>query len=239
MGEEGMSVGTDDDFQDRRLAARQRIFDEVVDGETLDERRSFFDAVYEMAGDDAAAVPWADLKPKRELADWLGRLPRDAPRGRAVDIACGLGDNAEALAEAGFDTTAFDFSERAIAWARRRFRDSPVDYHVADLFDPPSDWIGAFDLVNECYTVQSLSGDLRERTFAAIAALVRPGGRLLMIARTRDEGAEIEGPPWPLKPSEIAKFEENGLQTIWRKDYVLTRPGRIIPHAVIEFERTA
>ncbi len=233
-----MSGTSDDEFQDRRLAARQRIFDEITDGETLDERRSFFDAVYEMAGDDAAAVPWADLKPKPELADWLQRLPEATSHGRAVDVACGLGDNAEALAKAGFDTTAFDFSERAVAWAKRRFRDSVVDYCVADLFDPPSDWIGAFDLVNECYTLQSMSGDLRERAFAAIADLVRPGGRLLMIARTRDEGAEMQGPPWPLKPSEIAKFEDCGLQTVWRKDYVLTRPGRIIPHAAIELERT-
>lgn len=229
----------DNDFEDRRSAARERMHNEIADGESVDERRSFFEAVYETAGEDAAAVPWADLKPKQVLTDWLDRLPADRPRGRAIDVACGLGDNAEALAGAGFETTAFDFSEHAIAWAKRRFKNSPVDYQVADLFNPPKDWLGGFDLVHECYTVQALTGDLRAPAFAAIAALVAPGGRLLAITRTRPSEAEVDGPPWPLSPSEIAMFETCGLRTVWREDYAIERPDRTIPHSIVEFEKNS
>lgn len=39
----------------------------------------------------------------------------------AVVVGCGLGDDAEALAAAGFAVTAFDVSGSAIAWAKERF----------------------------------------------------------------------------------------------------------------------
>ena len=99
-------------------------------------------------------MPWADLSAKHKLADWLQNNPGGGKR--AVDVGCGLGDNAEALAEAGYATIGFDFSGDAISWAEQRFRESDVDYHVADLFDLPTEWIGAFDLVHECYTLQSI-----------------------------------------------------------------------------------
>ena len=226
----------DAEFEARRIAARARIEADVPDGETLDERKAFFEAVYERAGDDAAAVPWADLKPRSALVEWLEtRAP--AQRGRAVDIACGLGDNAEAISAAGYETTAFDFSERAVSWAKARFSDSPVRYQVADMFSPPEDWLGSFDLVHECYTIQSLQGALRRDAFAAIAALVKPGGTLLLIARSRPDGSEASGPPWPLMPSEIARFDELGLTRSWSKTYDVVRPDKTIPHVVIEFAK--
>jgi len=237
MGEEGVSDTPKDDFLERRRAARQHIDMELEDGETLAERHAFFDAVYEHAGHDPAAVPWAELRPRAALLDWLGHLDPARKQGRAIDVACGLGDNAEALAAAGFDTVAFDFAERAIEWARERFPESAVDYRVADMFDPPSEWIEAFDVVHECYTVQSLPGHLREIAPAAIARLVKPGGRLLLIARFREEGSEASGPPWPLMPSEVALFEEAGLRTVWRDHYDVVRPDRAIPHVVAEFEK--
>jgi hypothetical protein len=39
------------------------------------------------------------------------------------------------------------------------FPQSAVDYRVADLFDAPSEWRGAFDLVHELYTLQALPGN--------------------------------------------------------------------------------
>ena len=55
-------------------------------------------------------------------------------------VACGLGDDAEALAAAGWRVTAFDISPAAIAWCRERFPASPVDYQVQDLSAVPSSW---------------------------------------------------------------------------------------------------
>ena len=64
--------------------------------------------------------------------------PFPATGKKALTIGCGLGDDAEQLAEWGFSTTAFDVSETAIRACRRRFPDSRVQYVAADLLQPPA-----------------------------------------------------------------------------------------------------
>ncbi|GAB4349830.1 MAG: hypothetical protein Kow0026_05520 [Oricola sp.] len=200
------------------------------EGGTLPERREFFKDIYRSAGGDAGRIPWADLAAKAVLHEWLVKNPGDGKR-TAIDIGCGLGDNAEALAAAGYETTAFDLSEHAIGWARKRFPGSPVDYTVADLFDLPERWKGAFDLVNECYTLQSLSPGMLAETAAAIASLVRPGGTLLVYARWRADGAEVNGPPWPLEESKLHVFADLGFTLQSEDRFTVERPGRKIPHS--------
>ncbi|WP_208998348.1 class I SAM-dependent methyltransferase [Roseibium aquae] len=231
-------VHEDPEFMARRDEARQRI-DALTGavGGAAEDRLAWFHAVYREAGGDPAAIPWADLAPKVALLDWLGQNPGNGRR--AIDIGCGLGDNAQALAQAGYETTAFDLSPDAIAWAKRRFPQSPVHYRVADLFAPPSEWSGAFDLVHESYTVQALDGDLRQRSVPAIAALVAPGGRLIFFNRSRPEGASAEGPPWPVMPSEWRMFEEFGLVLTNETEIAVERPGRTIAHVLAVFERPA
>jgi hypothetical protein len=53
----------------------------------------------------------------------------------------------------------------------------------------------------------------------SIAALVAPGGTLLVLATTRDEGVEVDGPPWPLTRAEVGEFATD--------DLVLRRVERI------------
>jgi SAM-dependent methyltransferase len=219
----------DEGFLRRRDAARERLDGLFgAKGGHKADRSAWFDAVYDTAEGDPAAVPWADLAPKQELTDWLA--DNAAAGESALDIGCGLGDNAEALAAAGYRTTAFDLSATAIQWARARFPQSPVDYRAANLFDPPPEWLGAFDLVHECYTLQALHGELRENGFAAVARFVAPGGRLLVITRSAEEGTESSGPPWPLVPSELARFAALGLTCEETFAYEVRRGERVIPH---------
>ena len=216
--------GADDEFAARRAALSRRVGEiEARSG----NRANFFDGVYDMAGDDPSAVPWADLKPKAELVGWLAGNPGRG--GRAIDVACGLGDNAEAIAAAGYRTVAFDGSEKAIRWARERFPESDVDYRVADLLDVPAEWRSTFDLVNECYTIQSVPPDRHAAFAAAIAGLVKPGGTLLVYMRRRDEGSEASGPPWPLMPSELEIFSTMGFERVAHRPFALNRPDRTIP----------
>jgi 2-polyprenyl-3-methyl-5-hydroxy-6-metoxy-1,4-benzoquinol methylase len=204
------------EFAARRAAARVRL--DAIDphkregGAEADPlRRDWFEAVYRLAEGDAACVPWGDLAPHPLLAEWLAR--EGALSGlRALDVACGLGDNAEALAAAGAKTLAFDFVDAAIDWAMRRFPQSAVDYRAADLFALPAEWRDAFDLVHECYTLQALPETLLEKAAQALASTVAPGGRLLVIARARDEGEELSGPPWPLTRERIEALAVDGLK---------------------------
>lgn len=204
------------------------------EGETLPERRDFFKDIYRRAEGDPGQIPWAELAAKAKLNEWLIRHPGEGSL-TAIDVGCGLGDNAEALAGAGYVTSAFDLSAHAIEWARKRFPDSSVSYTTADLFDLPQEWQGAFDLVNECYTLQSLSPDMLEETAASVASLVKPGGILLVYARWREDGAEVDGPPWPLEESGLHVFEKLGFVLEAEDRFTVDRPGRKIPHSFAQW----
>ena len=105
---------------------------------------SWFEQLYVAADGDVARVPWADMEPHPVFAEWLEKEPHGEGRP-AIDVGCGLGDNAEALAAAGWNVTAFDLSRTAIRWARKRYERSSVDYLDSDLFHLPPAWIGRFD----------------------------------------------------------------------------------------------
>jgi SAM-dependent methyltransferase len=179
-----------------------------------------FEEMYAAAGDDLAAVPWANLRPFPPLVEWLdgagaavggGAAGVDGARGAtALVIGCGYGDDAEELARRGFAVSAFDLSPTAIGRARERFPAGRVDYRVADLLDLPAEWTGRFDLVVEIRTLQSLPVAVRRRAAAAIAATVAPGGRLWLFALGRETHAPHETRPWPVVPEELAELERPG-----------------------------
>jgi SAM-dependent methyltransferase len=199
----------DPEFEARRLAARARL-DAMDDAGASDPyRRAWFEAVYDTAGADAAQIPWADLAPHPLLAAWLAQAPTPASGARALDIGCGLGDNAAAIAAKGWRTHAFDLSPRAIRWAQTRF--PHVAFTATDLFAPPADWSGAFDLVHECYTLQALPDAPRAEAMARIASFVAAGGTLVVIARARDGAGPASGPPWPLSRDEMMGLAQHGL----------------------------
>jgi 2-polyprenyl-3-methyl-5-hydroxy-6-metoxy-1,4-benzoquinol methylase len=213
-------------FAMRRAAARKELdaIDPAMHGRIAEDprRRTWFNEVYARAADDPARVPWADLAPHPLTKAFVDAQLAGLAGVRALDVACGLGDNAEYLAAAGADVAAFDFVPQAIDWARRRFPQSRVDYRVADLFALPADWRGAFDLVHECYTLQALVPYSLADAMAALAAMLAPGGRLLLVARARDEAAGGAGPPWLLPPSIFALAKQHGLEPVVIEDIAAT-----------------
>ncbi|NRG18934.1 class I SAM-dependent methyltransferase [Rhizobiales bacterium] len=219
---------SDPRFHARRLAIRDKVA--ALRAENSRHEASGGNDVrdiYAEAGCDATAVPWADLAPKPELIDWLSRNPGQGMR--AIDVACGLGDNAEAISAAGYRTTAFDLSRCAVDWALQRFPETGVEYRQADLLDVPHEWRGAFDLVHECHTIQTLNGKARDKAFSAISDLLAPGGILLVLASLRSEDAQVPGPPWPLTPSELARFAGFGLVHDSERRFSVTWFGREYP----------
>lgn len=193
-----------EDFEARR-AFGKTVADQIrADCENAGQPLGWFEAVYRGAAGDPAMVPWGHQRVRPELADWLAALPDDAPRGRALDVGAGLGDNANALAGAGFDVSAFDISQRAVDWASRRFPDARIEWAFHNLMDPPPEgWREAFDLVCEVYTLQALRQSMRAPAIARLPDYVRPGGHLLVITKAADAAAQGDTPPWPLQRHEL------------------------------------
>jgi SAM-dependent methyltransferase len=193
----------------------------------------WFERLYAAAAAGETPMPW-EGGPRRQLVEWAAGRPRVTGQ-RAVVVGAGLGENAELVASLGYDTTAFDIAPSAVAQARARFPDSKVDYRVADLFDLPAEWIGAFDLVVEVYTVQALPVSVRVRAIENITRLVGPGGTLLVISVANLAGEPVAGPPWPLTRSDVDAFAAGGFDVI--TDELMTDDG--VPRWRLELRRSA
>ena len=166
----------------------------------------WFDSIYKSANGDHTKVFWADLEPSPYLVSWLEKNPINKPSKRACVIGCGVGDDAEALSEFGFEVTAFDISVTAIELCKNRYKDTKVNYVVADLFDYPKEWFEKFNVVYECNTIQVLPGDYRIKARIAMSSLICKDGYILVSCRSRNEGDKENTIPLPLTKCEMDEF---------------------------------
>jgi len=197
------------------------------DAPDSDALSAFFERLYADAGREASRVPWARLAPQPDIARWIDGH-RSEP-GRALAVGSGLGDEAAMLAARGWETTAFDVSPSAISWARERHEDVTVDWRVVDLFNAPTAWRSAFDLVVENRTLQSLPPERHREACRTIGSWVAPGGRLLVVTHLRAESSPPgDGPPWPLSPAELELFLDAGLTVEHAEDRSSTPEARVV-----------
>ncbi len=237
MGTKSMTPGTNDDQDDLKEEGRRRADALRSKFEESGNIMDWFEACYEQAEGEAALIPWGHEIARPEFVEWLENLPAAQRKGRALDVGCGLGDNAVRLAHAGFSVTAFDLSQTAIRWAKERFPDLNIKWRVADLIDPPEDFIGAFDLVNETYTLQALRSPFREAAIDSLARFVKSGGTLLIVGRGRHEDEPENPPPWPLLRSELDCMAQSGLTLVGFDDFHTDRKGRAVRHFRFEYKR--
>lgn len=179
----------------------------------------WFEELYVHASGDESAIPWAKLEVNPNLIGWLERRDVKGLGKTALVVGCGLGDDAEALAELGFEVTAFDISPTAIAWCRQRFADTKVNYIVDDLLHPALIAKNQYDFILESYTLQALPAAVRPQGMETIGQLLAPNGTLLVICRGRDADEPATSLPYPLTKEEISYFESN-LQRVKLEDYI-------------------
>jgi SAM-dependent methyltransferase len=182
------------------------------------EATAWFERLYAAAANGDAVIPWDKGAPHPLLAGWVRAARPDGRGRRALVVGAGLGHDAELLAGLGFEAVAFDISPTAVRTARALHPGSRVEYVTADLLDPPSAWRGAFDLVVEVITVQALPEPLRAQAIANVAAMVAPGGVLLVISAAREAAEHVDGPPWPLTRAEIDAFAAGDLEPVRVED---------------------
>lgn len=175
----------------------------------VNEYISEFESIYAKAEGDVSRIPWAHEKPCPWLESWLNveapSLVR--PGARVAVVGCGLGNDAVALLERGYEVCAFDACPSAIESARRRYPDHASCFMEADLLDLPGRLVGRFDLVVEVATIQSLPPEVAPELVRGMAALLNHRGVLLAIARGRGEGDPTDdGPPWALTSGQLASM---------------------------------
>lgn len=145
---------------------------------------------------------WA-VKPNRFLvAEVAGLTP-----GRALDLACGEGQNAIWLASLGWTVIGVDYSEVAISKGRARAERDGVHVELvcADLvsYEPE---VSAFDLVLVLYL--HIPADERRPVFERAAAAVAPGGTFVFVGHDLTNLTDgVGGPSDPdllCTPDEIA-----------------------------------
>src|SRR5260221_7669149 len=119
-----------------RERVRQLAQEFIAKGSPL----GWFEVLYDTAQGDANQIPWADSEPNRNLTTWLDRQQVHGQGQKALVVGCGLGEDAEYLAQLGFAVTAFDIAPTAIRWSQERFPISAVYYGVGGGVAPAGAW---------------------------------------------------------------------------------------------------
>ena len=194
------------------------------------EPTAWFDELYAAGAEGEISLPWERDEPHALLRQWTQRRGLRGEGRRAVVVGCGLGADAEYVASLGFATTAFDLSPTAVRLARERHPGTRVDYREADLRQLPSEWVGAFDLVVEIFTIQAVPDPPRAALVAGVRSLVAPGGTLLAIQFRYDGSAPADvGPPFPQTRETMESLAGDDLSPVsleqldgplWRAEYV-------------------
>lgn len=140
--------------------------------------QAFFDGVYQ------GQVPWDIGGPQPALMDLLAEVP---PSGPALDVGCGSGDLAIALAQGGLDVLGVDFVEAAIVHARAKAAALPpevagrLEFQVADALRPSL--LGrTFGSVVDSGFLHLFDPEPRDRFVDELAAALPPGGRYYLLA---------------------------------------------------------
>lgn len=147
--------------------------------------QGFFDVAYT----EAWAAFGAFDRTEEEVDALVDLLGLDAPAD-ILDVPCGFGRHAGALAARGHRVTGVDASSDQLRLARER-NPGPT-YVQGDMADPPD---GPFDVVVNLFT--SLGYDDDAADGAALRAWrdrLRPGGRLVLETMHRDRVARIWQP---------------------------------------------
>ena len=140
-----------------------------------------------------------DGSPSGILRRWLPHLPR----GRALDVATGLGRNALYLARAGYRVDAIDISATGLqrAAGRARRRGLRIRWIEADL--------DRYPLPERRYAVIVNAFFLKRRLVRTLKSAVRPGGVILiethLVAGTPDGGPRARSQN-RLKPGELRRW---------------------------------
>jgi 2-polyprenyl-3-methyl-5-hydroxy-6-metoxy-1,4-benzoquinol methylase len=111
-------------------------------------------------------------------------LASPGPGMRILDVGCGRGELAFALAQAGAEVLAIDYSADAAALARNTYgeleicKSRKLIFEQQDLF--AAEFVGQFDLVIAADFIEHIDSALEETAIRKLHAFLKPGGKLII-----------------------------------------------------------
>jgi 2-polyprenyl-6-hydroxyphenyl methylase/3-demethylubiquinone-9 3-methyltransferase len=139
--------------------------------------------------------PTGDFKPLHDINPlrlaYIARCSRGLEGKHALDVGCGGGILAEAMATAGAKVLGIDLSEKALAVARLHQLESgiQVDYRLSTAETLAAEQPRSFDIVT-CMELLEHVPDPAS-TIAACATLVKPGGLVVFSTINRNPKAYL------------------------------------------------
>ena len=124
--------------------------------------------------------PTSEFRPLHEINPLrlahIERLAGGLAGKRIVDVGCGGGILAEAMAAKGATVTGIDLAEKPlkVAMLHRMETGTDVDYRLVSAEDLAADWPGAFDMVTCMEMLEHVPDP--PAIVGACAKLVKPGG---------------------------------------------------------------
>ncbi len=161
-------------------------------------------------------LPWFHTGLDADFEQALERFEITA--GSLLDIGCGPGTQAVALARRGFAVTASDISWSAVESARRlaKAEKVTVDFHVDDVLK--SKLSGSFDLILDRGVFHCFADTVDQKAYlATIRRLLKPESLLLLKCFHQDETRE-EGPPGRYGEGDICRFFAERFELLESRD---------------------
>jgi len=178
----------------------------------IDDEASKWDARYRTA-------PAVTPQPARAVAQYAHLLP---PRGKALEVACGLGGNALLLARLGLHTEAWDISAVAIERLRSLAQEQGLTLTATQrdvLVEPPA--AAGYDVI-------VVTRFLDRSLCPALAAALRPDGLLyyqtFVQERVTDHGPG--NPAFLLAPGELLQLFPGLLPLAYHDEGRIGDPAR-------------
>lgn len=185
-----------------------------------DESASHWNGRYEQGN-----TPWDSGLPSAELQRVIAEF--NLPPSRLLEFGCGTGTNAVYLAKQGFDVTAIDLSDLAIAEAERKAREAGADVtwlcgDVCSIEAPAVPFPVVFD--RGCYHCvrRDLKVDLILKTLKRVTA---SGSKFILLTGNASE-ARDHGPPG-LSESEIREELDELFEIDQLREFHFEDPGGV------------
>jgi methyl halide transferase len=160
-------------------------------------------------------VFWNKGAPSPPMKQYLERHP---VQGRALVPGCGHGHEVALAVQHGLNAMGLDIAPTGVAEARALYPELAERFVAGDLFDPPENLRGVFDVVLEHTCMSGLHPTLRADYRRGIDLTLRPDGLLIgvwFINPDLDPGEE--GPPFPFSVADLTALFADGYEIV--EDY--------------------